>query len=62
MAILTDASLIWLVNVIVFALWYWSIDRGGAVARQIESSGYKADILFPQKQTKVEGWEKWLSH
>jgi hypothetical protein len=24
---------IWLSNVIVFGLWYWDLDRGGAAAR-----------------------------
>lgn len=38
---------IWLTNVLVFALWYWELDRGGPVARSLPS--HRApDFLFPQ--------------
>jgi hypothetical protein len=38
---------IWLTNVIVFALWYWELDRGGPVARCLPH--HRApDFLFPQ--------------
>ncbi|HEV3311342.1 MAG TPA: hypothetical protein VG815_12575 [Chloroflexota bacterium] len=38
---------IWLTNVIVFALWYWELDRGGPVARCLPH--HRApDLLFPQ--------------
>lgn len=38
---------IWVTNVIVFALWYWELDRGGPIARckRIHRS---PDLLFPQ--------------
>ncbi len=38
---------IWLTNVIVFALWYWELDRGGPSAR-CESHHRSPDLLFPQ--------------
>ena len=38
---------IWLTNVIVFALWYWELDRGGAAAR-LRASHRRPDFLFPQ--------------
>jgi hypothetical protein len=38
---------IWLTNVIVFALWYWELDRGGPIARCLPH--HRApDFLFPQ--------------
>ncbi len=38
---------IWLTNVIVFALWYWELDRGGPIARCLPH--HRApDLLFPQ--------------
>ncbi len=38
---------IWLTNVLVFALWYWELDRGGPVARGLPN--HRApDFLFPQ--------------
>jgi uncharacterized membrane protein len=38
---------IWLTNVIVFALWYWELDRGGPAAR-LEDDHRAPDFLFPQ--------------
>jgi len=38
---------IWLTNVIVFALWYWELDRGGPAARQTPEHR-RPDFLFPQ--------------
>ena len=32
-ALLGTAAAIWITNVIVFALWYWELDRGGPAAR-----------------------------
>jgi hypothetical protein len=38
---------IWLTNVIVFALWYWDLDRGGPVARACGERTH-TDFLFAQ--------------
>ena len=38
---------IWVTNVIVFALWYWELDRGGPVAR-LQLERRRPDFLFPQ--------------
>jgi uncharacterized membrane protein len=38
---------IWLTNVIVFALWYWELDRGGVSAR-LSKTHRRPDFLFPQ--------------
>jgi uncharacterized membrane protein len=40
----------WFTNVIVFALWYWEIDRGGPDQRVHQESG-APDFLFPQMAT-----------
>ena len=45
--LLLDALNIWVTNVIAFALWYWSIDRGGPAARGIVAAEVD-DFLFPQ--------------
>lgn len=45
--LLLDAVNIWATNVIIFALWFWSIDRGGPAARGI-SRKETDDFLFPQ--------------
>ena len=44
--LLTGGS-IWLTNVVVFALWYWEFDRGGAGARAIAKRQHP-DFMFPQ--------------
>ena len=45
--LLRDAALLWVANVIVFALWYWELDGGGPHRRHI--SGYApTDLAFPQ--------------
>jgi uncharacterized membrane protein len=38
---------IWLTNVVVFALWYWELDRGGPVARMLALREHP-DFLFAQ--------------
>jgi hypothetical protein len=38
---------VWVTNVLVFALWYWELDRGGPVAR-LETTRRQPDFLFPQ--------------
>jgi len=38
---------IWITNVLVFALWYWELDRGGPVSR-LEAHRRQPDFLFPQ--------------
>ena len=48
---------IWLTNVIVFALWYWELDRGGPARRQLPDHR-RPDLLFPQMTTPAAspGW------
>lgn len=41
------AAQIWVTNVIVFALWYWELDRGGPIARCHPRHRFP-DLLFPQ--------------
>jgi uncharacterized membrane protein len=42
--LLVTGATIWLINVIVFGLWYWEFDRGGPVARA------RADRMYPDFQ------------
>ncbi len=39
--------LIWLTNLLIFALWFWEMDRGGPGKRATGSDG-PPDFLFPQ--------------
>jgi uncharacterized membrane protein len=45
--LLATGGVIWLTNVVVFALWYWEFDRGGPVARANATRVFP-DFLFPQ--------------
>ncbi|HJZ50411.1 MAG TPA: DUF1345 domain-containing protein [Roseiflexaceae bacterium] len=46
-ALLGDAALIWVANILTFALWYWEIDGGGPGKRHRD--GYaSSDLAFPQ--------------
>jgi len=45
--LLAAGGVIWLTNVIAFALWYWDLDRGGAAARALGSAAEPA-FLFPE--------------
>ncbi len=56
--LLIDAVLVWLMNLIVFTIWYWMLDRGGPDRRGTSHEG-RRDWLFPQDQSSVEGWEDW---
>jgi uncharacterized membrane protein len=49
---------IWLTNVIVFALWFWEIDRGGPIDRCREDHG-EPDFLFPQMVTPEAAPPDW---
>jgi hypothetical protein len=57
--LLLDGGSIWLTNVIVFALWYWELDRGGPVARALAVKPYP-DFQFVQMvspELAPPGWE-----
>lgn len=51
--------LIWATNVLIFSLWYWEIDRGGAGRRAAGLDG-QPDLLFPNMTDEVArrypGW------
>lgn len=46
-SLLLDALNIWFTNIVVFALWFWNIDRGGP-ARIGLAQDTRPDFLFPQ--------------
>ena len=57
-----SAALIWITNVVAFAVWHWEIDRGGPFARapEHERPEERADLLFPQMTVDLPGWQHWL--
>jgi hypothetical protein len=46
--LLITGGVIWLTNVIAFALWYWEFDRGGPVARALNLKDRYPDFQFVQ--------------
>lgn len=57
--LLIDALNIWITNVIVFALWFWNLDRGGPVRRLRDQTVQPDDFQFPQTAGKLPGYPRW---
>jgi hypothetical protein len=56
--LLLDALNIWVTNVVIFGLWFWSIDRGGPASHGVIDS-CRCDFLFPymtMNTPEAEGW------
>jgi hypothetical protein len=46
--LLRSAGLLWITNVLVFALWYWKLDAGGPLKRERAKGRIESSFLFPQ--------------
>jgi hypothetical protein len=44
--LLVGGAVLWLTTVLLFALWFWELDRGGPVRRLLQDDD-SPDILFP---------------
>jgi uncharacterized membrane protein len=56
--LIVSGALIWLTNFLIFALWYWELDRGGP-GRRAEGKDGPPDLLFPQMSDdhiEPRGW------
>ena len=58
-ALLYAAAAIWVTNVMVFALWFWELDRGGPYAR-CSDFRRNPDFLFPQMSAPETTEKKWV--
>ncbi len=58
-ALLYTGLLLYCSNALVFSLWYWAVDGGGADKRQ-QSDHQAADFLFPQQMGGFDG--SWMPH
>lgn len=47
-ALLRSACFLWVTNILVFALWYWKLDCGGPLQRELPNGMAKSAFLFPQ--------------
>ncbi|GAC1579531.1 MAG: hypothetical protein NVS4B1_11340 [Ktedonobacteraceae bacterium] len=58
-ALVRDAAILWISNILLFGLWYWELDGGGPLKRH--QAGHKAiDFMFPQQTSGNEGG--WAPH
>ncbi len=56
--LLRDAGVIWILNVIVFTIWYWLLDSDNYDRRR-SGFGRPLDFCFPQYSTVVKDYENW---
>jgi uncharacterized membrane protein len=57
-ALVLSGAALWATNVLLFAVWYWEMDRGGPVIRFLNPDAL-VDFQFPQMenpQFAPEGW------
>jgi hypothetical protein len=65
--LLESAAVLWMTNIILFAVWYWRVDAGGPNARDGRPAHVRGAFLFPQMAivapgtdgksvAEVEGW------
>ena len=52
--LLRAATALWIANVLVFASWYWRLDAGGPVQRDLQGSHTDGAFLFPQMTLSPE--------
>jgi hypothetical protein len=58
---ISDALIIFITNILIFALWYWFIDS--ANTRFFKATDQLAwDFLFPQRQSTLPGYTDWTPH
>lgn len=57
--LLISAGLLWLTNVLVFALWYWKLDAGGPMGRDEAGGSANSSFFFPQMMRQSEADKSW---
>ena len=58
-ALLRSAGALWLTNILIFALWYWKLDAGGPLLRELPNGMSKSSFLFPQmigRENRDSSW------
>jgi hypothetical protein len=58
--LLRNGAQIWLINVLVFGLWFWELDGGGPANRERDAAtlgAHRPDFLFPQMQLSAQNVE-----
>jgi hypothetical protein len=65
--LLRSAAILWVTNVVTFAVWYWRLDAGGPHKRNSRASHEDGAFLFPQMTIEgptdhVEEHRNWQPH
>ena len=66
-SLLLSAGILWVTNVVVFALWYWRMDAGGPNARDRRGRHDCGAFLFPQMtldddKRSASSYSEWYPH
>jgi len=59
-ALLRSAIALWLTNILAFALWYWKLDGGGPLSRELPGGMSKCSFLFPQMVRREKQDSSWV--
>lgn len=57
--LLRAAAALWVINILVFASWYWRLDAGGPAARDAQDAHTEGAFLFPQMITPWDSDKNW---
>jgi len=58
-SLLRAAAALWIINILVFASWYWRLDAGGPNLRDQRDEHNEGAFLFPQMITPWESDKNW---
>lgn len=59
MDLLKGGALLWVSNIVTFALWYWEVDAGGPAHRHATACG-SSDFAFPQTILDDAAHKTWM--
>jgi hypothetical protein len=59
-ALLRSAAALWLTNILIFALWYWKLDGGGPLLRELPNGMSSSSFLFPQMLGRGNRDSSWV--
>lgn len=60
-ALLKSATILWVTNILVFAMWYWRLDAGGPHSRDVRGRHTAGAFFFPQMMDSapIENPQAW---
>jgi hypothetical protein len=58
--LLRSATSLWVTNILIFALWYWKLDAGGPLLRELPNGMSRGSFLFPQMTRRENHDPRWV--